>query len=229
MAPGIFLGSMPRCDADILRLTELRVVGVLSVHEPWETVVPPKRLLELGIKRQLLLSVPDFGAPSPADIDEGLVFVDEVRTPASGATDVDDTQQRDPQNTDGTGRSSLAAPVDAPAVSALTPPTAAPSGARRPGVYVHCRYGKGRSVVLVLCYLMREAAIAEATTGVPWSLDGAYDGLMALRPQMFDSRRWGRVSPQWRSLTEYETKLRAWSSTHRSDAVATPSSGPPDL
>jgi len=77
--PHVWLGRQPRDAQDVHALRHAGIGAILCFTQPWEEYVPPDVYRTYAFER-LALPVCDFGAPTAAQVDEGMAFLRRNRT-----------------------------------------------------------------------------------------------------------------------------------------------------
>lgn len=71
---GIFLGRMPRHEKDLALLKTSGIVALIVLNEEWELKMNLEEVRKQGFEL-LHLSTPDYFAPSPREIQEGVLYL----------------------------------------------------------------------------------------------------------------------------------------------------------
>ncbi|KAL2903119.1 putative dual specificity protein phosphatase DSP8 [Bienertia sinuspersici] len=209
----VLLGAVP-FPSDVLRLKELGVHGVITLNEPYETLVPTSLYHAHGIYHLVLPTRDYLFAPSLNDISQAVDFIHKVVSYCTscsasmiqpsfgvlgGCTVVLNGGRAYFMDKIGEHLLLISIIVESKMLffcfffgiyDMLTTVIFIPKGNACRGwmTYVHCKAGRGRSTTIVLCYLVQHKQMTP---------EDAYNYVRSIRPRV------QLASAQWQAVKDY--------------------------
>ncbi|KAH9733359.1 phosphatidylglycerophosphate phosphatase PTPMT1 [Citrus sinensis] len=178
----IILGAVP-FPADVLRLKELGVSGVVTLNESYETLVPTSLYHDHNIDHLVIPTRDYLFAPSFADICQAVDFIHAVDFYFEGCKA--NCLRTKPQLESYSNFAILHYVTNVYLFMLVSFEENASLGKT---TYVHCKAGRGRSTTIVLCYLVEHRQMAP---------EAAYEYVRSIRPRVL------LASSQWQAVQDY--------------------------